>query len=670
MFHFHPSSAQALQAQLESRGTALAAAEEGRVQAVQQLQAVQREHTSQASELRSTADALRNALEDQRADGAEELHRVREQLGAQVRAAQAGAEAAHQRAAQLGEEIEEARAALEVQHAALQQQLEAICADKERRLAAALGTLREEHARERQQWEAALGEALRNRDALQQRHAALQELAGQQAEELAASQVGCLAHAMGPCCGTNTNGLFLHKVRQEEEAGAPVMFPWPFALATCSQGEMSGWAAQREQLQAQLDAAERRAAVLAAGQGPSLPELEGMLRRLTGQRDTAQAAAAEAQARLASCEAEVQRLQQQLAGAEEWRVRQEHGGEPFSWPTPLSTEALEVAPFSAAVVKGGSEGLASGVVAASELAALQAALAEERQQSQQLQAALHALTADMQRLQAHQQQQQQQQQQQAAIVPANSPGGDTDVGHALTDVTNHSAPGTKQRDALWLAKQLAKAESRLRQLAAENERLMELSNSLRAEKTRLAAAASEQQAADRPRDGENTGSVQGPLQLFHQAAAPPALPMITVPPGLWPLLALTGAGRLLASVEPAAGSPQQLNKQRCIAAQQLTAGPCSAHRPAAVLKTGGQDAAEAGACTAATAEPVAVAGTRVPEAGSMAPANSGGARTNGGNAATRPLSPVQPREQQRGQQMDQAKAPSPLRVRNYNIKSP
>lgn len=208
MFHFHPSSAQALQAQLESRGTALAAAEEGRVQAVQQLQAVQREHTSQASELRSTADALRNALEDQRADGAEELRRVREQLGAQVRAAQAGAEAAHQRAAQLGEEIEEARAALEVQHAALQQQLEAICADKERRLAAALGTLREEHARERQQWEAALGEALRNRDALQQRHAALQELAEQQAEELVASQVGCRPHATGLCRGTNTACVF------------------------------------------------------------------------------------------------------------------------------------------------------------------------------------------------------------------------------------------------------------------------------------------------------------------------------------------------------------------------------------------------------------------------------------------------------------------------------
>lgn len=439
--------------------------------------------------------------------------------------------------------------------------------------------------------------------------------------------------------------------------------------ATCLQGEVSGWAAQREQLQAQLDAAERRAAVLAAGQGPSLPELEGMLRRLTGQRDMAQAAAAEAQARLASCEAEVQRLQQQLAGAEEWRSRQERGGEPFSWPTALSTEELEVAPLSAAVAKGGSEGLASGAVAASELAALQAALAEERQQSQQLQAALHALTADMQRLQAHQQQQQHQQQQ-AAIVPANSPGGDTDVGHALTDVTNHSAPGIKQRDALWLAKQLSKAQSRLRQLAAENERLMELSNSLRAEKTRVAAAASEQQAADRPRDGENSGSVQGPLQLFHQAAAPPALPMITVPPGLWPLLALTGAGRLLASAEPAAGSPQQLDKQRCIAAQQLTAGPCSAHRPAAVLKTGGQDAAEAGACTAATAEPVAVVGTRVPEAGSTAPANSGGGRTNGGTTATRRPPPVQPREQQRGQQMDQAKGPSPLRVRNYNIKSP
>lgn len=181
---------QALEAQLDSRGAALAAAEEGRVQAVQQLQAAQREHTNQASELRSTADALRNAIEDQRADGAEQLRRVQEQLGAQAQATQAEAEAARLQAAQLGEELEEARAALEVQHAALQQQLEAICTDKEQQLAAALGTLRDEHAQEQRRLEAALAEVQRSRDALQQRHAGLQELAEQQAEELTTTQVG------------------------------------------------------------------------------------------------------------------------------------------------------------------------------------------------------------------------------------------------------------------------------------------------------------------------------------------------------------------------------------------------------------------------------------------------------------------------------------------------
>ena len=107
------------------------------------------------------------------------------------------------------------------------------------------------------------------------------------------------------------------------------------ALCCCLQGDLASCGARCEQLQAQLDAAERRAAVLAAGQGPSLPELEGMLRRLTAQRDTAQVAAAEAQAKLSLREAELQQLRQQL--------RQQAGDESslhFSWPNSLSSECL------------------------------------------------------------------------------------------------------------------------------------------------------------------------------------------------------------------------------------------------------------------------------------------------------------------------------------------
>lgn len=140
--------------------------------------------------LRSTVDALRNALEDQRADGAEQLRRVQEQLDVQSRAAHAEAEASRLRAAQLGEELEEAKAALEVQHAALQQQLEAICADRERQLSAALGALREEHSVDQRKMEAALVEARRGMQELQREHAALQELADRQVQELVAAQVG------------------------------------------------------------------------------------------------------------------------------------------------------------------------------------------------------------------------------------------------------------------------------------------------------------------------------------------------------------------------------------------------------------------------------------------------------------------------------------------------
>lgn len=404
--------------------------------------------------------------------------------------------------------------------------------------------------------------------------------------------------------------------------------------------------------------------MLAAGQGPSLPDLEGMLRRLTGQRDTAQMAAAEAQAKLATCEAQVQCLQQQLASAGGHCENQERTCEPFPWPTPLPTETTEVPPATCVVVPGAPGGVAGGVTASAELAAVQADLAAERQQSQQLQAALHALTSDMQKLQL-----QQQQQQQLVIVPANSPNGINGSGHALADVTNHS----QRQDAQWLARQLSRVRFRLQQLAAENERLMDLSNGLRAERNRLAAAAAGQQAADGWSGGNSSKKVQGPLQPVPQATPLYEPSIVMIPPGPWPLLTLPAAGRLFASAQPATSSPQQMDTKVSSSAQQ-TAGLCGASNPAPVQETGAQHAARAAAGFGAKAEPVAVVGTTIPEAGRVPPGYPGGSSASRGGAAGRrrlPLLHQRERQQQREQQQqDHAKAPSPPRVRNYNITSP
>jgi hypothetical protein len=411
------------------------------------------------------------------------------------------------------------------------------------------------------------------------------------------------------------------------------------------QGELAGWPAQREQLQAQLDAAERRAVVLGAGQGPSLPELEGMLRRLSGQRDAAQLAAAEAQARLAASEAEAQQLRLRLTGLEQQQRQQglpAHPSERFSWPTPLSSETLE-APLPG---PGGPS---------PEVAALQEALAAERQQTRQLQAALHALTADMQQLQL------------AGPLPASPAGG------ALADVTNRGAGREQQqqgaREAQRLSKQLTRAQARLQQLAAENERLMELSNDLRAERNRLAAAG----AAGQQQQAESTGKAGGGTGSSGLLAAPAAVPSpIILPPGLWQLLAHPGLGQLLSgeaatcarplalpcsSLLPPETSGQQQQQQQ----QQQRQQPSSPLSPPMQQQQQPPD-------SPTSQQALAVVGVQVREAGRAAPSGSSSGDRGGSMA---PGAAVQKRPQAaQQQQAERGKAASPPRVRNYNIKSP
>lgn len=185
-------SVQTLQAQADSQARDLQAAHESRAQAEERLAAAQQEHGVQAAELRRTAEALRNALEDQRADSSEQLRRTQERLERQVAAAQGEAGDARREACQLAAELEEAQVALEVQHTALQQQLERICSERESHAAAVHATALAEVQRERQQLAAALADAQHERQVLAERHAALQDCVEQQQQELAAARVSGL----------------------------------------------------------------------------------------------------------------------------------------------------------------------------------------------------------------------------------------------------------------------------------------------------------------------------------------------------------------------------------------------------------------------------------------------------------------------------------------------
>jgi hypothetical protein len=104
------------------------------------------------------------------------------------------------------------------------------------------------------------------------------------------------------------------------------------------------------------------------------------------------------------------------------------------------------------------------------------------------------------------------------------------------DVTNTEQQQQIQQqrhghDVQRLAKQLARAQARLKQLTSENERLMEMSNSLRAERNRLVRA---QQCSS-----SSSSSSVGQCPCSH-GSTQPARPSqgCALPPGLWPLLAL------------------------------------------------------------------------------------------------------------------------------------
>lgn len=128
---------------------------------------------------------------------------MQQELGSRLAAAQREAEAARAEAARLGSEAEEARAALEVQHAALQQQLERICAEQEAQLAAAQQAAAAEQQREQQRLAAALADAQHERQVLAEWHSALQDFMEQQQEELAAARVSGAVALVGNAVGSS-----------------------------------------------------------------------------------------------------------------------------------------------------------------------------------------------------------------------------------------------------------------------------------------------------------------------------------------------------------------------------------------------------------------------------------------------------------------------------------
>lgn len=421
--------------------------------------------------------------------------------------------------------------------------------------------------------------------------------------------------------------------------------------APCAvQEELGKAAASRDQLQAQLDAAERCAAVLAAGQGPSLPELEGMLRRLSSQRDAAQAAAAEAQARLEQREADVSALQQRVAQMEQAAASGEASSR-FAWPSGLSfTESLD----------GGVAAAPPGP--AGHVAALQEALQAEQQQNAQLQTALHARTADMQRLK--------QQQQQLAVVPASG---------ALADLTNVPKQQGKeqQQQVKRLAKQLAHAQARLRQLAGENERLMEMSNSLRAERNRLARTV-QQSGGEGSRGREPTLQAAGGLGEMLPAPSPGLLPACVPPLHLWSFLAQPAAESLAPIHLGAAGSQQLLlahaaDRSSDMQQEPNPAAPAQQQQQREVVQTqqrGQGSGLDAPARSGRDDQQgMALEGQSLLPHSASKPLGGASAAANTRRAAARSASKQQ-RQEAAAPAGQQGSTPSPPRVRNWNVKSP
>ena len=408
----------------------------------QQLQHQQQSHVSQLAEVTRMVDALRNAIDHQKADAAEELARVKAGHVAHLAAAERQRAEKVEQQTQLRAELEEARLALEMQHAALQEQLDAMCAAKDGEMQAArlgLEQEREACAGEVRQLEAALLEVTQELDMLRERHAALQDYVEAQQEKLASRRVRPAQAGSRSSDGVGSRCSAWATGGRKWTSHISTDDTWSLA----PQGELARANTVHADLSAQLEFAERKAALLAAGQGPRPADWEAMLRCVTEQRDRAQAAAQEVRGRLSAQESELAELRQQLAAG----------------PCISAAGSSWGAPKGAAPVGGPGE----------EVEALRLELETRRQQNAHLQAALHAVTAEMQQLQARQLEHQQEAQ------------------LALADLTNHSQAAGKGLERVKM--QLSKALTEGRRLAAENERLMEMSNSLRAAATKARAQA-------------------------------------------------------------------------------------------------------------------------------------------------------------------------------------
>ena len=164
---------------------------------------------------------------------------------------------------------------------------------------------------------------------------------------------------------------------------------------------------------------------------------------------------------------------------------------------------------------------------------MQAALGEEREQNARLRSTLAAMRAEMEVL--HQQQQHHQEQQLAArLQPTGPPGHQQQAAAAAGWLQGQHAgaqglPGHMQLDAdrhmqqqqagaqEGAVEQLQQVRAEAATLRDENERLMELSNALRAELGRAGALLAEQQQSQALQ--QVPGHQLGPLQTLTQQTA-------------------------------------------------------------------------------------------------------------------------------------------------------
>jgi hypothetical protein len=144
---YHPCELQTLQAQADRHHHVLQSAT---ARLEQRLQAAEQRHREQTSELLQVVAGLRAALEDRRAESTEQQHSEQQRQSQILQAAERQAGTAQKHADALAVQLFEARSALEVQHAALQQQLELICADMDRSMSDQGAILKQSQAKEKQ----------------------------------------------------------------------------------------------------------------------------------------------------------------------------------------------------------------------------------------------------------------------------------------------------------------------------------------------------------------------------------------------------------------------------------------------------------------------------------------------------------------------------------------